>query len=66
LPHRITTSSALSPTFCTKFPPTTTQLQNWLNDFFMAKLMNFFKREIKNLPKRWEAVMNNGGKYIID
>jgi hypothetical protein len=32
----------------------------------MAKLADFFKHEIENLPKRWEAVMNNGGEYIID
>jgi hypothetical protein len=28
------------------------ELQNWLDDFFMAKLADFFKHEIENLPKR--------------
>jgi hypothetical protein len=28
------------------------ELQNWLNDFFTAKLADFFKRGIKNLPER--------------
>jgi hypothetical protein len=41
------------------------ELQNWL-DFLMAKLMDFFKCGIKNLPEHWEAVTNNGGEYIID
>jgi hypothetical protein len=34
------------------------ELQNWLD--------GFFKGEIENLPERWEAVVNNGGEYIID
>jgi hypothetical protein len=42
------------------------ELQNWLDDFFTAKPANFFKRGIKNLPESWEAVVNNGGEYIID
>jgi hypothetical protein len=42
------------------------QLQNWLDEFFTAKPADFLKRGIKNLPERWKAVMNNGGKYIID
>jgi hypothetical protein len=37
-----------------------TELQNWLDDFFMAKPADFFKRGIENLPERWEAVVNNG------
>jgi hypothetical protein len=43
-----------------------TELQNWLNDFFMAKPADFFKHGIRNLPEHWEAVMNNGEEYIID
>jgi hypothetical protein len=42
------------------------ELQNWLDDFFTAKPADFFKRRIENLPERWEAVVNNGGEYIID
>jgi hypothetical protein len=42
------------------------ELQNWLDDFFTAKLADFFKRGIENLLERWEAVVNNGGEYIID
>jgi histone-lysine N-methyltransferase SETMAR len=41
------------------------ELQNWLNKFFMAKPADFFKSGVKNMPKRWEAVVNNG-EYIID
>jgi hypothetical protein len=41
------------------------ELQNWL-DFFTAKSANFVKRGIKNLPRRWEEVVNNGGEYMID
>jgi hypothetical protein len=41
-------------------------LENWLDDFFSAKPTDFFKRGIQNLPKRWEAVVSNGGEYIID
>jgi hypothetical protein len=43
-----------------------TQLQNWLDDFFTAKPADFFKHGIENLPEQWEAVVNNGGEYIID
>jgi hypothetical protein len=42
------------------------ELQNWLDDFFTAKQEDFFKSGIENLPERWEAVVNNGGEYIID
>jgi hypothetical protein len=42
------------------------ELQNWLDDFFTAVPADFFKRGIENLPQRWEAVVNNGGGYIID
>jgi histone-lysine N-methyltransferase SETMAR len=42
------------------------ELQNWLDKFFRAKPGAFFKRGIENLPERWEAVVNNGGEYIID
>jgi hypothetical protein len=43
-----------------------TEQQNWLKDFFTAKLADFFKHEIENLPKYWEAVVNNGEEYISD
>jgi hypothetical protein len=36
------------------------ELQNWLDEFFMAKPSDFFKGGIENLPERWEAVLNNG------
>jgi hypothetical protein len=42
------------------------ELQNWLDDFFTAKPVDFFKRGIENLPKRWEAVVNNGREYTVD
>jgi hypothetical protein len=42
------------------------ELQNWLDEFFTAKPADFFKRLIENLPERWEAVVNNGGEYIIN
>jgi hypothetical protein len=42
------------------------ELQNWLDNFFTAKPADFFKRGIKNLPERWEAVLNNEAEYIID
>jgi hypothetical protein len=67
LPHRITTASALAPTICVEFPSTTDAgLQNWLDDFYTAKPADFFKRGIENLSERWEAVVINGGEYIID
>jgi hypothetical protein len=40
--------------------------QNWLEDFFTAKPADFFKRGIEILLKRWEAVVNDGGEYIIE
>jgi hypothetical protein len=42
------------------------ELQNWLDEFTMAKPADFFKCGIENLPERWEAVDNNGGECIID
>jgi hypothetical protein len=41
------------------------ELQNWL-DVFTTKPVDFFKRGIKTLPERWEAVVNDGEQYIID
>jgi hypothetical protein len=41
------------------------ELHNWLK-IFTAKPADFFKREIENLPERWEAVVNNGGEYTIN
>jgi histone-lysine N-methyltransferase SETMAR len=41
-------------------------LQNWLDEFFTAKRVDFFKRGIENLPERWNAVVNNRGEYIIN
>jgi hypothetical protein len=42
------------------------ELQNWLDDFFTAKLVDFFNLGTENLPERWEAVVSNGGEYMID
>jgi hypothetical protein len=39
--------------------------QNWL-DFFTAKPADFLTLGMEDLPERWEAVVNNGGEYIID
>jgi hypothetical protein len=67
LPHRITTSFALSPNNLRGVSfYNDAELQNWLDDFFTVKPADFFKRGIENLPERWEAVVNNGGEYIID
>jgi hypothetical protein len=32
----------------------------------MAIPADFFKLSTENLPERWEAVVNNGGEYIIE
>jgi hypothetical protein len=68
LVHRITTCSALSLSnnLCGVFFNNDAELQNWLDDFFKAKLVDFSKRGIENLRERWEAVVNTGGGYIID
>jgi hypothetical protein len=42
------------------------ELQNWLDDFFTAKPVDFFKRGIENLPEGWETVVSNGRKCIIN
>jgi hypothetical protein len=42
------------------------EFQNWLDEFFTAKPADFFKREIDNMPERWEAVLNIEDGYIID
>jgi hypothetical protein len=41
------------------------ELRNWLDDFFTAKPVDFFKCGIENLLERWKAVVNNEGEYII-
>jgi hypothetical protein len=64
LPHRITTSSLSNNLRRVSFN-NDAEFQNWLDDFFMATPADFFKCGIKNLPERWEAVVNNG-EYIID
>jgi hypothetical protein len=48
---------SLSRATCAEFPSTTT---------LSSKPAYFFKRGIENLPELWEAVVNNGGEYIID
>jgi hypothetical protein len=40
--------------------------QNWLDEFFTAEPADFSKHGIENLPERWQAVVSNGGEYIID
>jgi hypothetical protein len=51
LPHRITTSSALSQTICAEFPSNNdAELQNWLDEFIMAKPEDFFKHGSKTCP----------------
>jgi hypothetical protein len=65
LPHRITTSSTLS-NHLHGVSINDAELQNWLDNFFTAKLADFCKRGIENLPERWEADVNNGGEYTID
>jgi hypothetical protein len=42
------------------------ELQNWLDEIFTDKSADFFKRGIEILPDRWEAVVSNGGEYIVD
>jgi histone-lysine N-methyltransferase SETMAR len=42
-----------------------TDLQNWVDKFFTAKPVDFFKCGIENLPERWEADVNNA-EYITE
>jgi len=42
------------------------ELRVWLDEFFESKPGDFYKRGIENLVERWEEVVNNKGKYIID
>jgi hypothetical protein len=41
------------------------ELQNWLDNVFTAKLADLYKCGIENLPEHWEAVVNNG-EYRTD
>jgi hypothetical protein len=67
MPHRHTTSSALSPTVRAEFPSTTTTSSKiGSTNSSLPKPADFFKRGIENLRELWEAVVNNGGEYIID
>ncbi len=42
------------------------QLQNDLEDFFRSKPASFYDHGIRQLPKRWEEVIDNNGEYIVD
>jgi hypothetical protein len=50
LPHRITTSSALSNNPHRVSFNNDAELQNWLDEFFTAKPADFFKRGSKTGP----------------
>jgi hypothetical protein len=52
LPHRITTSSALSNNLRGVSFNNDGELQNWLDGFFTANPADFFKRGIENLLER--------------
>jgi histone-lysine N-methyltransferase SETMAR len=59
-------SCSLSNNLCGISFNNNAELQKWLDDFFTAKPVHFFKCAIENLPECWEAVVNNGGEYITD
>jgi histone-lysine N-methyltransferase SETMAR len=42
------------------------ELQKDLEDFFRSKSASFYDHGIRQLPKRWEAVLDSNGAYIVD
>lgn len=42
------------------------ELETAVGDFFASKLMEFYKKGIHDLPRRWKYVLENNGDYIIE
>ena len=42
------------------------ELRAWLDQFFVSKSNNFYRKSIENLVERWEKVVDTIGEYIID
>lgn len=38
----------------------------WIDNWFLKKDKNFFKKGIEKLPERWAQVIENGGGYITE
>jgi hypothetical protein len=65
-PHRITTSSALSPTICAEFPSTTTLRPKLTRGLLHGQTGGFLQAWDRKLPERWGAVVKNIEEYTID
>lgn len=46
--------------------PNENALRTWLDDFFIAKPQDFYRRGIEKLLQRWQSVVDSGGEYIVD
>ena len=42
------------------------QLKQDLDDFFASQPVEFFKKRIEKLVKRWQQVVDSDGEYILD
>lgn len=40
------------------------EIRKWLDDFIASKPMSFFRQGIRQLPERWQKVIENQGKYF--
>jgi len=40
------------------------QVSNWIENWFRSNGEEFFRRELRKLPERWEACVANDGKYF--
>ena len=40
-------------------------LKRYLQDFFNSKSREFFANGIRDLPRRWQEVIDSNGKYIV-
>ena len=41
-------------------------IKEHLNQFFAGKEPSFYERGIRQLPERWQKVIDQNGQYIID
>ena len=41
-------------------------IRAWLDEFFESKSDDLYQRGIESVIERWEEVVNNKGKFIID
>lgn len=45
---------------------TQAEVEKWVVDYFASKNSEFFDKGIRDLRKRWQAVINANGEYTLE